>query len=249
MHHRLQGVEPKSAVAAASLFLAGKADEQPRRVRDVLNAVAPAGGVRDLDEMYHDAKADLVDAEQAALRELCFDASMETPLALALALAHALTLRPATAQLALCLANDALFSAACRAARPVAVAARPSTSRARGRGDPGAGAVSTGWARRFGAADADVAAARGVISRDRGPRSGAKGGRIVCVRSVRPTYIVRRGGRRANAQSVGLLLHSLSDGSPLTARSSAPPRGGGKVRAGDAEREERHRGRDDDARN
>ena len=95
LHHRLQGVEPKSAVAAASLFLAGKADEQPRRVRDVLNAVAPAGGVRDLDEMYHDAKADLVDAEQAALRELCFDASMETPLALALALAHALTLRPA----------------------------------------------------------------------------------------------------------------------------------------------------------
>ena len=29
--------------------------------------------------------------------------------------------------------------------------------------DPGAGAVSTGWARRFGAADADVAAARDVI--------------------------------------------------------------------------------------
>ena len=161
LHHRLQGVEPKSAVATASLFLAGKADEQPRRVRDVLNAVAPAGGVRDLDEMYHDAKADLVDAEQAALRELCFDASMETPLALALALAHALTLRPATAQLALCLANDALFSAACRAARPVAVAASRATSTAAS--DPGAGAVSTGWARRFGAADADVAAARDVI--------------------------------------------------------------------------------------
>ena len=70
LHHRLQGVEPKSAVAAASLFLAGKADEQPRRVRDVLNAVAPAGGVKDLDEAYPDAKADLVDAEQAARREL-----------------------------------------------------------------------------------------------------------------------------------------------------------------------------------
>ena len=163
LHHRLQGVEPKSAVAAASLFLAGKADEQPRRVRDVLNAVAPAGGVRDLDEMYHDAKADLVDAEQAALRELCFDASMETPLALALALAHALTLRPATAQLALCLANDALFSAACRAARPVAVAAAAVDVAREAASDPGTGAVSTGWARRFGAADADVAAARDVI--------------------------------------------------------------------------------------
>ena len=161
LHHRLQGVEPKSAVAAASLFLAGKADEQPRRVRDVLNAVAPAGGVRDLDEMYHDAKADLVDAEQAALRELCFDVSMETPLALALA--HALTLRPATAQLALCLANDALFSAACRAARPVAVAAAAVDVAREAANDPGAGAVSTGWARRFGAADADVAAARDVI--------------------------------------------------------------------------------------
>ena len=133
LHHRLQGVEPKSAVAAASLFLAGKADEQPRRVRDVLNAVAPAGGVRDLDEMYHDAKADLVDAEQAALRELCFDASMETPLALALALAHALTLRPATAQLALCLANDALFSAACRAARRPPPSPAPRTPGTRGR--------------------------------------------------------------------------------------------------------------------
>ena len=163
LHHRLQGVEPKSAVAAASLFLAGKADEQPRRVRDVLNAVAPAGGVKDLDEAYHDAKADLVDAEQAALRELCFDASMETPLALALALAHALTLRPATAQLALCLANDALFSAACRAARPVAVAAAAVDVAREAASDPGTGAVSTGWARRFGAADADVAAARDVI--------------------------------------------------------------------------------------
>ena len=161
LHHRLQGVEPKSAVAAASLFLAGKADEQPRRVRDVLNAVAPAGGVKDLDEAYHDAKADLVDAEQAALRELCFDVSMETPLALALA--HALTLRPATAQLALCLANDALFSAACRAARPVAVAAAAVDVAREAANDPGAGAVSTGWARRFGAADADVAAARDVI--------------------------------------------------------------------------------------
>ena len=163
LHHRLQGVEPKSAVAAASLFLAGKADEQPRRVRDVLNAVAPAGGVKDLDEAYHDAKADLVDAEQAALRELCFDASMETPLALALALAHALTLRPATAQLARCLANDALFSAACRAARAVAVAAAAVDVAREAASDPGAGAVSTGWARRFGAADADVAAARDVI--------------------------------------------------------------------------------------
>ena len=163
LHHRLQGVEPKSAVAAASLFLAGKADEQPRRVRDVLNAVAPAGGVKDLDEAYHDAKADLVDAEQAALRELCFDASMETPLALALALAHALTLRPATAQLALCLANDALFSAACRAARPVAVAAAAVDVAREAASDPGTGAVTTGWARRFGAADADVAAARDVI--------------------------------------------------------------------------------------
>ena len=113
--------------------------------------------------MYHDAKADLVDAEQAALRELCFDASMETPLALALALAHALTLRPATAQLALCLANDALFSAACRAARPVAVAAAAVDVAREAASDPGAGAVSTGWARRFGAADADVAAARDVI--------------------------------------------------------------------------------------
>ena len=55
LHHRLQGVEPKSAVAAASLFLAGKADEQPRRVRDVLNAVAPAGGRKPAEESQSDA--------------------------------------------------------------------------------------------------------------------------------------------------------------------------------------------------
>ena len=75
----------------------------------------------------------------------------------------ALTLRPATAQLALCLANDAC-------SRPRAARRGRSPSRDRGRrrrcgaaSDPGAGAVSTGWARRFGAADADVAAARDVI--------------------------------------------------------------------------------------
>ena len=123
-------VSSRTAAAAASLF-AGKADEQPRRVRDVLNAVAPAGGVRDLDEMYHDAKADLVDAGRRAagwLRRF-----VETPLALALALAHALTLRPATAQLALCLANvGVLGQRAARRGRSPA-RPRPSTSRARPR--------------------------------------------------------------------------------------------------------------------
>lgn len=164
LHHRLRGAEPARAVAAASLFLAGKADEQPRRVRDVLNAVAPrAGAGASLDGAYHDAKADLVDAEQACLRELGFDASAETPLALALALCHALELAPATSQLALCLANDALWAAAGRAARPAALAAAAVDVAPEATGDAGASGVAVGWARRFGAADADVRAARDAI--------------------------------------------------------------------------------------
>ena len=53
LHHRLQGVEPKSAVAAASLFLAGKADEQPRRPLEAMfvgcdNASAAAAEADDV---------------------------------------------------------------------------------------------------------------------------------------------------------------------------------------------------------
>ena len=115
--------------------------------------------------MYHDAKADLVDTEQAALRELCFDASMRRR-SRSRSRSRALTLRPATARLALCLANDALFSAACRAARRSPSRPRPSTSRASR--ERLARGVSAGRARRFGAADADVAAARDVISTSSG---------------------------------------------------------------------------------
>ena len=64
---------------------------------------------------------------------------------------NALTLRPRTAR-----RSPGTGRAAPSPAAAVDVAREAAS-------DPGTGAVSTGWARRFGAADADVAAARDVI--------------------------------------------------------------------------------------
>ena len=169
-------------LAATCLFLAGKAAETPRRVRDVVNASQRSrdagAAVAPLDDGYFQRKAAVIDAEQRALRLLGFDLEAATPHRLALTLAHALRCDGGAAQVALALANDSLFSATCRALPPVAVAAAAvdvalevegaGAARDRDRDDPqsrlGNGRRRDArWHARFGASDADVAAARGAL--------------------------------------------------------------------------------------
>ena len=75
------GEESERLLCTTCLFLSGKAAEEPRRVRDVLNAVhhAAHGGdcrMLTLDETYFQAKADVIDQEQRVLRALAFDPSL-----------------------------------------------------------------------------------------------------------------------------------------------------------------------------
>jgi hypothetical protein len=79
-------------VAAACLFLACKAEEEPRRLRDVINlahmlfakedkgnAATIAENPPDLDEDYWEAKKKIVETEQIVLRWLAFDLSVSHP--------------------------------------------------------------------------------------------------------------------------------------------------------------------------
>lgn len=113
--------------SATCLFLAGKAGEEARRVRDVLNAVYHAkegtkASIAPLDEAYFRRKERIVDLEQRLLRELCFNASINTSHRLVCNLGHVIGLPDAQVQEALAFANDALWSRTCRALQPDIIA-------------------------------------------------------------------------------------------------------------------------------
>lgn len=77
LHHLLDSNEPMDSLAAvqASLFLAGKVRERPRRLRDVMNAtwaVCRSGQVLEIDEDFWKMKEKLALLEQVLLRVLDF---------------------------------------------------------------------------------------------------------------------------------------------------------------------------------
>lgn len=123
------------------LFLASKVEEQPRRLRDVINSIyfvralarlAPetlthtqeegnereriieAEAILKLDGQYWDLKEKLVDTEQLVLRVLGFDIDTFEPYRLLLNFARSLRARPVLVEVAWTLVNDALFSSRCQ---------------------------------------------------------------------------------------------------------------------------------------
>lgn len=96
------------ALALACLFLAAKVEENPQRMRDVLNvAYALDRGclLRDSHE-YWQLKEQLVRDEQTVLRDIGFDLTAPHVHRALLSSAYALNLPPATVQLASDVAND-----------------------------------------------------------------------------------------------------------------------------------------------
>lgn len=128
LYDRLAKEDEEDIVKSATcLFLAGKAHEEARRVRDVLNAVYHAkegtkASIAPLDEIYFRRKERVVDLEQRLLRELGFNVSIDTSHRLVCNLGHAIGLPDDQVQEALAFANDALWSRACRALEPDIIA-------------------------------------------------------------------------------------------------------------------------------
>lgn len=95
--------------AAAALFLAAKVCEQPRRSRDVVNAVHLARHGEPLRDSraYWVLKEGLVTAEQRLLRGLAFDTHVDQPQALMLNVLRGFRAPRALFELAVALLNDA----------------------------------------------------------------------------------------------------------------------------------------------
>eukprot|EP00980_Cylindrotheca_fusiformis_P020664 scaffold7703_cov127-Cylindrotheca_fusiformis.AAC.13 len=120
-------LQPKSIrdwrwVAGACLFLACKAEEEPRRLRDVINlshmlfadegkgnSITISETPPDLDEEYWEAKRTIVDTEQIVLRWLGFDLSVSHPHRAVLLLLEKESDRDKLIPAAFCRLNDALF--------------------------------------------------------------------------------------------------------------------------------------------
>ena len=98
------------SVLPACVFLAAKVEEEPRRMRDVLNAFHAARHdgelLRDSRE-YWRLKEALVLEEQQLLRALGFDTLVETPHRLLFSYLHALRATAAVCELSAALCNDA----------------------------------------------------------------------------------------------------------------------------------------------
>ena len=116
--------EPQKAAAvselqmvarSASLFLAAKSCEEPRRVRDVLNAMVlvERGELLRNPHEYWSLKERLIAAEQSLLRTLNFETVCEDPQVLLLNTLRALRAPRGLYQLAIALLNDSAAAARC----------------------------------------------------------------------------------------------------------------------------------------
>ena len=106
------------SLVAASLFLAAKTCEEPRRIRDVINAVHLAGrGVPLRDSrLYWTLKEDLVLMEQKVLRSLGFDVGCTSDAqVLLLNFLRFLRAPPPLFRLTVAIANDSTASPVCTA--------------------------------------------------------------------------------------------------------------------------------------
>jgi cyclin L len=100
---------------AACLLLAAKVEEEPRRIRDVINAVLFVM----CREKLHDAhrywgkKERILRLEQDLLRALAFDTFVEQPLLFLLNYLYALRAPHSLCELSVALVNDGVLSAGC----------------------------------------------------------------------------------------------------------------------------------------
>jgi len=99
----------------ACLFVASKVCEQPRRARDVVNAVHRAvhGGLLRSSHEYWAKKESLLSHEQGLLRGLGFDLTVAHPHPFFYHYCHALDAPPQLAALAAAILNDSACSAEC----------------------------------------------------------------------------------------------------------------------------------------
>ena len=99
-----------SSLDTACLFLAAKTCEEPRRIRDVINAMHLADSGQELVDSRHywQLKEDLVLAEQRLLRALAYDTRVAQPQLLLLNCLRVFGAPRALCQLAVALLNDGI---------------------------------------------------------------------------------------------------------------------------------------------
>lgn len=154
---------------AACLFVASKVCEQPRRARDVVNAVyrvVHGQLLRDARE-YWLRKASLLTHEQRLLRALGFDLIIAHPHPLLYHYLHALDAPPPLASLAAALVNDSASSARCgaRPARLIACAAIALADALIGPASAEAARPPERWWLALGVSDQSLAAAAADLAR------------------------------------------------------------------------------------
>lgn len=114
-------------IPTSCLFLATKAEENPRRIRDVIgtshHVLHPTEPPMPLDEDYWDYKEKLVKYEQLVLRVLMFDMDVSHPFRFLLNFGRLLRVSRAVTQTAWALIVDALFEPLLLRYRPPDVAA------------------------------------------------------------------------------------------------------------------------------